>query len=123
MPNELCVGGVRCSSMEDLSEFQWNVLTVVSGDAVYGLGIKRELELYYGEEINHSRLYPNLDELVERGLLRKEARDDRTNEYELTERGREVLKRHVVWKLKGYVGDDDSRRGEMERVLQDPVER
>ncbi|ELZ20434.1 PadR family transcriptional regulator [Natrinema limicola JCM 13563] len=36
---------------------------------MYGLAIKRELEDYYGTEVNHGRLYPNLDELVDLGLV------------------------------------------------------
>jgi len=50
-------------------------------DRPYGLGIKRELEIIRDEEVNHGRLYPNLDDLVDAGLLRKGERDRRTNTY------------------------------------------
>ncbi len=105
--------------MEDLSEFQSNVLAVVAGEPVYGLGVKRELELLYGEEINHSRLYPNLDTLVEMGLVEKEARDDRTNEYSLTEEGRSELKRDIRWKIEGYVDGDEERAQEVVEMVED----
>lgn len=56
-----------------------------------GLAIKAELEDEYGEEVNHSRLYQNLDGLVEDDLLTKGRKDDRTNEYATTETARELL--------------------------------
>jgi DNA-binding PadR family transcriptional regulator len=49
-----------------------------------GLAIKSELEKYRDEEINHGRLYPNLDQLVEKGFVEKSAKDRRTNLYTLT---------------------------------------
>ncbi len=109
--------------MSDLSEFQKDVLTVVSGEPVYGLGIKRELELRYGEEVNHSRLYPNLDSLVEEGLVSKRSRDDRTNEYELTDEGRKILKEDLLWRMRGFVGDCELRAREIRRVLDGVDER
>lgn len=56
-----------------------------------GLTIKDRLETEYGEEINHSRLYQNLNGLVEDDLLSKGQKDDRTNEYATTETGRKLL--------------------------------
>ncbi|MFO7907959.1 MAG: helix-turn-helix transcriptional regulator [Pirellulaceae bacterium] len=47
----------------------------------HGLAIKEELEDYYEKEIHHGRLYPNLDTLVEKGLVEKGQRDRRTNYY------------------------------------------
>lgn len=41
--------------------------TILSEEARYGLAVKRELDEYYGSEVNRGRLYPNLDELVEMG--------------------------------------------------------
>jgi len=40
-------------------------------DEPHGLAIKDELENYYEKEIHHGRLYPNLDTLVEKGLIEK----------------------------------------------------
>jgi DNA-binding PadR family transcriptional regulator len=59
----------------------------------YGLEIERELERphRYAGDVNHGRLYPNLDSLVEAGLVEKGRVDDRTNEYALTDDGREVI--------------------------------
>lgn len=78
--------------MNDLTAFQRDILLVIAGeDSPHGLAIKETLDDYYNEDINHGRLYPNLDELVELGLIEKGERDRRTNEYELTDRGEREL--------------------------------
>lgn len=76
-----------------LTAFQRDVLTAiaVADDAPYGLAIKQTLGRWYSEEINHGRLYPNLDELAARGHVTKTERDGRTNEYRLTRRGKATL--------------------------------
>lgn len=78
----------------NLTAFRRDILRVVAAadaDAPYGLAIKRALESWYDEVQNHGRLYPNLDELVDAGLLDKSAKDKRTNGYALTSRGMAVL--------------------------------
>ena len=42
-------------------------------------------------DVNHGRLYPNLDDLVEAGLLQKGEQNKRTNYYALTDAGRDQL--------------------------------
>ncbi|UIP00229.1 PadR family transcriptional regulator [Halobaculum sp. CBA1158] len=91
----------------DLTAFQQNILVILSEEAMYGLAIKRELESYYDAEVNHGRLYPNLDELVDLGLVEKSELDKRTNQYELTEAGREAVLDRLNWVLGKYVTDDD----------------
>lgn len=84
--------------MNDLSGFQRDLLWTVNGlERPHGLGIKSELEQYYQADIYHGRLYPNLDQLVEKGLLTKSKKDDRTNEYRVSERGRRVLQNRFAW--------------------------
>lgn len=56
-------------------------------DLPHGLGIKREVEVIRHEDVNHGRLYPNLDELVDAGYLTKGERDRRTNTYRVTTAG------------------------------------
>jgi DNA-binding PadR family transcriptional regulator len=56
----------------------------------YGLEIKHPLEADHGE-VNHGRLYPNLDGLADDGLVEKGELDKRTNSYELTDAGRDLL--------------------------------
>jgi DNA-binding PadR family transcriptional regulator len=81
-------------------------LVVLSEEPMYGLAIKRELEEYYGEEVNHGRLYPNLDDLVERGFVEKSELDKRTNQYELTDEGLGVVLDDLEWRLSKV--DDES---------------
>ena len=74
--------------MYDLTGFQRDILYVAaSKDEPHGLALKEELDEYYETEIHHGRLYPNLDTLVEKGLIDKGQIDKRTNSYEVTQRG------------------------------------
>lgn len=84
--------------MHDLTGFQRDLLYVIAGlDQPHGLRVKEELESYYGTEINHGRLYPNLDTLVGKGLIEKGRIDDRTNSYTLTARGRREIESRREW--------------------------
>lgn len=84
--------------LNDLTAFERDLLFVINGlDEPYGLSIKRDLEDHYGEDINHGRLYPNLDDLVQRGFVEKGEIDRRTNSYELTDEGREAIQEHRDW--------------------------
>lgn len=84
--------------MHDLTGFQRDLLFVIAGaDDQIGLEIKSELEEYYGEEINHGRLYPNLDTLVDKGLADKDDRDERSHYYRLTRRGDREIQARREW--------------------------
>jgi len=84
--------------MYDLTHFQRDLLYVIAGkNKPHGLAIKDELEEYYEGEIHHGRLYPNLDELVEKGLVEKGQRDRRTNFYSLTSRGQREIEARRDW--------------------------
>lgn len=89
--------------VRDLTAFQQNVLVVLAEEPMYGLAIKRALEEYYGTDVNHGRLYPNLDDLVELGLVEKSELDKRTNEYELTEKGEDALLARLDWMFEKFV--------------------
>lgn len=91
--------------MYDLTAFQRDLLYVVAGlDEPHGLAIKEELETYYEKEIHHGRLYPNLDTIVEKGLIDKGQLDRRTNVYSLTQRGQREIEAHREWEDQ-YVTD------------------
>jgi len=103
--------------VRDLTAFQHNILVILSEEAMYGLAIKRQLESYYDTEVNHGRLYPNLDDLVEMDLVEKSELDKRTNQYALTEDGRDAVLNRLNWELSKFVTDDD--RAESVRELID----
>ncbi|KTG30313.1 PadR family transcriptional regulator [Haloferax profundi] len=84
--------------MFDLTGFQRDLLYVIEGfDEPHGLAIKQEIENYYENEIHHGRLYPNLDTLVEKGLVDKGEIDRRTNSYQVTARGRREIEARQEW--------------------------
>ncbi len=91
--------------MYDLTGFQRDLLYVAAGlDEPHGLAIKDELENYYEKEIHHGRLYPNLDTLVEKGLIEKGEADRRTNVYSVTRRGHREIEDRLQWEDQ-YVDD------------------
>ncbi|MFB6192564.1 MAG: PadR family transcriptional regulator [Haloarculaceae archaeon] len=84
--------------MHDLTGFQRDLLYVIAGhDEPHGLKLKQELDEYYETDINHGRLYPNLDELVNKGLVEKGKIDDRTNSYTITQRGGREIEARRDW--------------------------
>ena len=84
--------------MYDLTGFQRDLLYVIDGlDKPHGLAIKGELEDYYQKEIHHGRLYPNLDTIVEKGLVEKGQQDRRTNYYTITDQGKQTLSERADW--------------------------
>jgi len=88
-------GGVRWF---DLTGFQLNLLReIVQMDQPSGQTIRRRLVAQTGDEINHGKLYPNLDELVDYQLVKKGEQDRRTLypnldelvDYQLVEKGKQ----------------------------------
>jgi hypothetical protein len=103
----------------DTTRFQFDLLLIIAGyetgrycddryssDLPHGLAIKDTLEAYYGEDVNHSRLYPNLNTLVEDGLVEKTQADRRTNYYSLSDDGWEYLNRRAQFVV-GCLEDTD----------------
>ncbi len=97
----------RSRQARDLTAFQQTILAILAEEPRYGLAIKRELEDYYGTEVNHGRLYPNLDDLVSMGLLEKSELDKRTNQYSLTDDGLAAVTDLLGWWVERFVTDDD----------------
>jgi len=96
----------------ELSRFQVDVLFAIAGyhfDALtetkpngtgqpHGVAIQDMLaQIYDDVEIHHGRLYPNLDKLVEHGLVTKDKKNERTNVYGLTDEGRSFLQERSRW--------------------------
>lgn len=84
--------------LADLTAFERDVLTVLAHEGPsYGLAIKRAVSAARDEEVNHGRLYPNLDGLVEKGFIEKGEFDKRTNSYELTPEAETALEEYASW--------------------------
>lgn len=93
--------------MNNLTGFQRDLLYIIAGsDEPHGLAVKERADEYYDEEINHGRLYPNLDTLVDFGLVEKSAKDRRTNMYSLTDMGQEMIRARREWEDR-LSGDED----------------
>ncbi|ELY45538.1 MULTISPECIES: PadR family transcriptional regulator [Natronorubrum] len=105
------------SIARELTAFQNNILVILAKEPMYGLAIKRELEEYYGTEVNHGRLYPNLDELVDLGLVEKSELDKRTNQYSLTDDGYDAVLDGIQWTLSKVVTGDD-RAEEISEIVE-----
>jgi DNA-binding PadR family transcriptional regulator len=103
--------------VRELTAFQQNILVILAEEARYGLAIKRELEDYYDDEVNHGRLYPNLDDLVEMGLVEKSELDKRTNQYALTEEGYQALLDQLSWTFSKVVTDEE-RAADLEDLIE-----
>lgn len=86
--------------LDDLTIHQIDALSAIddaSLDEPHGLAIKEVIEESYGKEVHISRLYPNLDGLADKGLVKKGEQDKRTNYYTLTRRGERELQTYREW--------------------------
>jgi len=93
-------------SMFDLTGFQRDLLYVIAGaDRPSGQQIKESISEDVGE-VNHGRLYPNLDTLVERGFVNKGQHDRRTNYYQISDEGRTAISKRREWEER-YVSFDE----------------
>jgi PadR family transcriptional regulator, regulatory protein PadR len=87
--------------MDDLTGFQRDLLYVIAGaDQPSGQDIKEEIETYYSSDINHGRLYPNLDTLVNKELVEKGELDRRTNYYAISETGQQAIHDRRDWEAR-----------------------
>lgn len=83
--------------MFELTGFQRDLLYVIAGlEKPSGQRVRSEIE-EYGGPVTHGRLYPSLDRLVEEGLVEKGQQDRRTNYYEITPKGRNILTQRREW--------------------------
>ena len=83
--------------MYDLSSFKRDMLVVIAGlDGPMGTELTAELQQDYAEEITVGRVYPQLDVLAEKGLIKKMDKGGR-NEYRLTGRGVRELQARREW--------------------------
>ena len=82
----------------DLTGFQRDLLFVVGGlEAGSGKDIKQTIEETQDRKELAGRIYSNLDTLVEEGFVEKGEIDGRTNEYRITEHGKEMIHERYDW--------------------------
>ncbi|WP_114578460.1 PadR family transcriptional regulator [Saliphagus sp. LR7] len=84
--------------MDNLTGFQRDLLYVIASfDQPSGQTVNDEVQEYYDSEIQHGRLYPNLDTLVDHELVERGELDRRTNYYALTEAGSDAIRERREW--------------------------
>lgn len=84
--------------MHDLTAFQRDILVVVfKHKSSPGPVIRDEIENFYEAELNPGRLYPSLNELVNKGLILKRDTDARENIYTVTSRGEREIEDYIKW--------------------------
>lgn len=76
----------------------------------YGLGIKATLENLYDRTVHDTQVYPALNDLVEAGFLRTDLRNQRTNYYEFTDRGRAALATHARFLMEAAIAANGHSR-------------
>lgn len=94
----------------DLTAFQTHLLCLIYRlGPTEGVILQRALEELYPEEINHGRLYPSLDRMVDSGLISKQTKesDKRRNEYALSGRGQWVAEEYLRFVREMIAPDDD----------------
>ena len=90
--------GAMSPEIYELTGFQRDLLYAMPAfDRPSGQTIRAELEEYTDREITHGRLYPNLDTLVEMGLVERGQIDRRTNFYAITDDGKSAIRRYRGW--------------------------
>ena len=84
--------------MKELTGFQRDLLYIIADQGQpSGQDVRRELEEYYDKKVNHGRLYPNLDTLVEEDYVQKGEKDQRTNCYVITTKGVNEIQTRDSW--------------------------
>lgn len=107
---------ISSSTFAELTDFQRDILIVLSGDTeMKGLSVKEELEKYYENTIHHGRLYPNLDKLVDKHLVDKFELDKRSNGYRLTLTGEQLLENRLAWESAKFASGE-SRTPDVTRI-------
>ncbi len=101
-------------NMEELTGFQRDLMYVIANnDQPSGQNIRRSIEPYYDGNVNHGRLYPNLDALVEDGYVVKGTQDQRTNFYEMTQKGKDAIVHRQQW--------EQEKLGNFDEEVEEPI--
>jgi DNA-binding PadR family transcriptional regulator len=84
--------------MDGLTGFQRDILyTILGMESPHGLEIQERLDEYYSGRVTRTRVYSNLDILVERNFVEKGQKTERSNRYALTDHGIDTIVSHRLW--------------------------
>ena len=87
----------------ELTGFQRDLMFVIAPlEKPSGQHIKGRMEDATDRDVNHGRLYPNLDTLVEKGFVEQGDINRRTNYYELTQAGQQALDERRAWQAQHH---------------------
>lgn len=99
---------------DELTTFRLDVLAVLATGVERATAIRKPLDDFYQSHNIQQRVYTTLNWLAERDLVAVGEIDARTNKYELTDAGREVLERHHEWREQMLSGVDSTDSQELE---------
>ena len=89
--------------LQDLTAFQRDLLTLLADlDEPSGRDVEAAIEDAYDAEVTHARIYPNLDALVDAGLVEKQEMDGRENSYVVTEEGADAYLTDLEWRVSAW---------------------
>ncbi|MFC7229985.1 PadR family transcriptional regulator (plasmid) [Salinirubellus salinus] len=104
--------------MHNLSSFQRDLLITVAGmGPISGTEIKDHIEERWGEEVNHSRLYPNLEDLAMMNLIRiNKNTGGRHNHYSVMPMGERNITSYREWESNHLDEEEDAEREENDEI-------
>jgi DNA-binding PadR family transcriptional regulator len=110
------------TNWHELTGFQRDLLKTLAGlerhsESVSGQDLCRQLEADGLTNVNHGRLYQNLDMLVEDGWVSKGKKDQRTNAYATTTAARESARRELQSWMAIFEREEIVTDGGAERAL------
>lgn len=83
----------------DLNATQRDVLTAIKhlGGSPHGAAIKEFLDTRRDGGFPEGVLYPSLNAMIAKGILEKQDRDGRSNDYFFTAEGDRIYAQYVAW--------------------------
>ena len=113
-------GGVRWFG---LTGFERDLLVeIYQMDQPSGQDIRGRMKAEHNEDVDHGRLYPNLNDLVDVGLLDKGEQNLRSNYYEVTNDGKRLVEDTIRYfesiRATSRVADDGGREQTAVDVVQ-----
>ena len=113
-------GGVRWSDLNGSSRDL--LVEIYQLDQPSGQDIRGRMEAEHGEEVTHGRLYSNLNDLVDVGLLDKGELDLRTNYYQITNDGQRLVEDTARYFESAGATNPDAAYGGREQTAVDVVQ-